>query len=102
MLEPIVDHEDKGRAGRRAEAGDTASPIQPPQTVLPPQSRALGTEGTLLCQAAEGHRLHAGLDGVGGEEEEVVRDTRRRAGDGLLPEGQRLGQQRLPLRRRGS
>lgn len=69
--------------------------------MLAPQGRALVAKCAPFGRAAERHRLHAGLDGVGGEEEEVVGDTGRRASEGLLPERQRLGQQRLPLSGRG-
>lgn len=96
-LQAVVYHEYECRARRRPQAGDAAAAVQPAQAVLPPQRDALSPEGAALLRAAPGRRLHARFDGVGGEEEEVVRHARGCAGNGLLPEGQRPGQDVCPV-----
>lgn len=89
-LQAIVYHKYKCRARCRPQAGDATAAVQPPEAVLAPQGETLVPERASLLLTAHGHRLHARLDRVGGEEQEVVRHARRRAGNGLLPERQRL------------
>lgn len=89
MLQAIVNHENKGRAGRRPGTSDAAAAIEPPQPILPPDGHALAEKSASHARSTQRHGLHPRLDGVGGEEEEVVGHARRGAGHGLLPEGQR-------------
>lgn len=84
-LKTVKNHENEGRAGRGAQASDAASPVQPPQPMLLPYDSTLLPERPAPRRIADGCRLHARLDRVGGEEEEVVRDTTRGSRQSLLP-----------------
>lgn len=103
LFQAIEDDEDEGGARRGPQHGDAAAAVHAAQAVLVPQGAALLQEGPAVLLVggppADGGRLHAGLDGVGGKEEEVVRHAGRGAGDGLLPERQHLrGERVVPLR----
>ena len=72
-LQRIEDNEDESRARRTPRNRNSTPSIQPLQTVLPPDRHSLTPKSLLWAIFVDGACLHARFNGVGGEEEEVVR-----------------------------
>lgn len=101
-LQTVEDNENEGGARRGPQYCDATPAVHAAQAMLVPQGPPLLHESAVLrgAGAPNGRCLHARLDGVGGEEEEVVRHAGGGAGDSLLPERQRLRGERVLLRLR--
>lgn len=72
LFQRIENNEYKRRTRRTARNRNPTPSIQPLQPISPPNSSTLLPELRFGTGRVYGRGLHAGFDGVGGEEEEVI------------------------------